>query len=337
MRQMKVAVIGTGAIAENIHIHSLKEMDDITISAVCDINYPRAKAFANKWDIPNVYESHISLLQEQEIDAAVILVWPDQLFRIAKDCLNAGIHCFIEKPAGITLFQAESLLEASQKSKALLQVGFNRRHIPLMTKVIEAMKNSGPINQIEGAFFKHGSASFYDGCADAFVCDTIHALDIVAWLADAEPKSAALTAACYGTSGEENAWNGIIRFQNGITGLIKANYQTGGRVHSFEIHRQHASAYINLGFGTEDCEADIIFTGQKSSFSISAGGADDVKILHLDGKEIAGSDKYHRYYGYYNALDNFFKGIRGEAKLVSSIESAVKSMALVEFLRENEI
>ena len=329
---MKIAIIGAGAIAENIHIHSIKDMPDIQIAAVCDIDYDKAKNFADKWGIPAVYESHRTLIEKESIDAAIILVWPDQLYRITRDFLRAKIHCFIEKPAGITLFQAESLKRASIEVGRLLQVSFNRRFVPLMRRVVEIMEDATPITQIEGTFFKHDSASFYDGCSDAFVCDTVHALDIVSWLADSPPTDAAMLASCY-NSNIENAWNTLVRFENGITGIIKANYQTGGRVHLFEIHGPMASAYINLGFGAEECKADIIFAGQKGTFSLSSKGAGDVKHLHLCGKEIAGSDKYYRYYGYYDSLKNFFDAIRGDACLVSPIESAVNSMHLVEFLR----
>lgn len=34
---------------------------------------------------------------------------------------------------------------------------------------------------------KHSSAAFYDGCASSYVCDTIHAVDLVRWIAGAEP------------------------------------------------------------------------------------------------------------------------------------------------------
>lgn len=51
----------------------------------------------------------------------------------------------------------------------------------------------------------------------------------------------------------------MIRFDNDITGIVKANYQTGGRVHTFEIHGPEAGTYINLGFGKAACEASILF------------------------------------------------------------------------------
>jgi len=332
---LNIALVGTGAIAQNVHIHSLKEMDDIKITAVCDINIQRAKAFAEKWDVPAVYESHFSLIAEQKIDAAIIMVWPDQTYRVAHDFLKAGVHCFIEKPPGITLLQAENLLSLSKEESRFIQVGFNRRHIPLMRKVIDIMRETTTINQIEGMFVKN-APEFYDGCADAFVCDTIHAIDMVSWLAESKPENAAMTVS-RNNSVYDNAWNAVIKFENGITGIVKANYRTGGRVHRFEIHGCDASAYVNFGFAVEECHADIIFAGKVSSYSMSSEGATDVKQLHLDGKEVAKSDNYNKYYGFYDELRNFFDTIEGKSTLLSSIESAADTMHLVEFLRNNKI
>ena len=328
---LDIAIIGAGSIANNIHMKSLVEMPDIRITSVSDIDAGRARAFAEKWGIPKVYESHMSLLKEQQIDAAIILVWPDQLYRIAADCLKAKVHCFIEKPAGITLFQAKHLKKAAEENGKLLQVGFNRRHIPLVRRVVEIMKETTPINQIEGVFLKNGNASFYNGCADAFICDTIHSLDLVAWLADSPPEKAAMITAKYNAD-IDNAWNALIHFQNGITGIIKANYQTGGRVHRLEIHGPNASAYVNLGFGDDSCDADILFAGEKGSFSLSSAGLGDIKKLHLDGREIAGSDKFNIYYGYYAELRNLLDAINGKADLHTSIDKAVKTMELADYL-----
>ena len=40
--------------------------------------------------------------------------------------------------------------------------------------------------------------------------------------------------------------HGVCRFDNGVTGTIKANYRVGGRIHRFEVHGPGVSAYINL-------------------------------------------------------------------------------------------
>jgi len=46
------------------------------------------------------------MMRDMPLDAVFVLVQPDVLFRVASDSLLAGKHVFMEKPMGITLFQA---------------------------------------------------------------------------------------------------------------------------------------------------------------------------------------------------------------------------------------
>jgi virulence factor len=333
---IKVGIIGAGGIANSVHLPSLKEIEGIEISCICDIDLEKAQRTAEKFQIPNVYSTYKDMLKKENLNCVFVLVQPDQTFRITCDVLKYGIHTFIEKPAGITLFQTQSLASIAHEHKCILQVGMNRRYIPLIQTVLNKMRESTPITQIEGCFVKHGDASFYGGCASAYICDTIHAIDIIRWIAGADAASAA-TVVGRVNSCVDNSWNSVIRFKNGITGVLKANYQTGGRVHTFEIHGPKASAYIDIGFGGESCKAKIIYSKGEGSFSLSSAGTGGFVVEELDGIHIANSDKYHRYYGYYYEDLEFINCVRNGGKPLSDIDDAIKSMELAEFILSNTI
>ena len=112
----------------------------------------------------------------------------------------------------------------------------------------------------------------------------VHAIDVVRWIAVGSPKAAATLIGQY-NSPVPNSWNSIIKFDNDVTGIIKSNYQTGGRVHSFEIHGYTASAYINLGFAVPDCDARIIFHMGKQSYSAASAGTGSDEVVYYDGKK----------------------------------------------------
>jgi len=85
-----------------------------------------------------------------------------------------------------------------------------------------------------------------------------------------------------GIDGEpgDNARNGVVKFDNGVTGIVKANYRTGGRHHRREIHGSGASAYVDLGTGAGvDCAATIPTHQGAASYSLAAAGA-----LHLQAE-----------------------------------------------------
>lgn len=327
---VRFALIGAGGIARGVHLPALHALGAAPC-AVCDLRADRARAAADAYAIPNAYENYLTMLERERPEAVFVLVQPEQSFRIALDCMRAGAHVFIEKPAGITSYQARTLEREARAAGRICQVGFNRRHIPLVRHVVERMRSLTPINQIEGCFFKHGEAAFYDGCASAFMCDTIHAIDCVRWIAGSRALSAA-TLTMHTDGPVDNAWNSLIRFESGATGVIKANYNTGGRVHSFEIHGPAASAYIDIGFGGQSASARILHFGGQGTHSISAAGPGRVELETLDGIELAGSSEYYAYYGYMAEDAEFLRCVRTGESPLCDISEAVHSMELVELL-----
>lgn len=333
---VRVAVIGAGGIARSVHLPSLHDLPDAEVVALCDLIESRAKEQAERFSIPRTYVLFREMLAAEKPDAVFCLVEPSNMFHVAMGCLEAGLPTFIEKPPGITLYQARSLRRAAEQRGLMLQVGFNRRHIPLVRKVVEMMREATEINEVIGRFMKSGDAAFDKGGLSAFESDTIHAIDLVRAVADSAPASAATVAGRYGAV-VENAWNSVVRFENGVTGVVQANYCTGGRTHTFEIHGAGASAFINVGFGGADCEARILLQEGKAGYSLAATGAGGLNVQELDGKQLAGSDQFYRYYGFYDEDRHFLDCVRKGATPETSIADAVKTFEMIEMMRGNVI
>jgi predicted dehydrogenase len=177
--------------------------------------------------------------------------------------------------------------------------------------------------------------------------DTIHAVDLMRWMAsasggDAIPEAAALVVTQH-DSPVVNAWNGVCRFDNGVVGTIKANYRTGGRVHTFEVHGPGVSGYIELGFGGASCNAKVLAHQGETRYSLAASsavpasGAAQEGILELDGMALAGSGEFYRYYGFYQEDRHFLDCVRTGSEPETSIADAVKSMRLAEMFLANVI
>jgi len=337
-KPLRVGVIGAGGIARGVHLPSLNDMDDAEVVVICDMIEERARAKAEKYAIPKVYTLYKEMLAREadELDAVFALVEPGNMFHVAWNCLNAGLDTFCEKPPGITSMQARTLSRKAAEAGKVLQVGFNRRYIPVVREALDIVRRSTYITQVEGCFFKCGTGAFDLGSLSAFMSDTVHAVDLVRAMAGGE----AVVAASIQASHEEpvaNAWNGICRFDNGVMGIIKANYQTGGRVHRFEVHGPGVSAFIDLGFGGADCGATILSHKGKAQYSLASRGTGDQGLVRIDGKELAGSDEFYRYYGFYQEDRHFIDCLREGKEPETSIHDAVKSMELAEMLVANRI
>jgi len=335
-RKLRVGVIGAGGIAKGVHLRSLSEIEGAEVVAICDLIEQRAVEQAARFSIPSTYVLFREMLAKEELDAVFVLVEPSSLFHVTLGCLKAGVHTFMEKPPGITLFQAESLWRASQSAQRILQVGFNRRHMPLVQHVVKMMREATTITQVEGRFMKHGTAAFDRGGLSALASDVIHVIDLLRVMAGAEPQGVA-TVQHQANDVVVNAWNSVVKFANGVTGIIKSSYQTGGRIHTFEIHGPGASAFINLGFGERACEAQILTSKGKGGYSLAARGTGPCELQTIDGMQLAGSKEFHRYYGYYQEDAHFLECVREGKQPLTDIEDAVKTFRFVDLVASSVI
>jgi predicted dehydrogenase len=120
---VRVAVIGAGHMGR-YHAQKFANCEGAELVAVVDADASRAALF------PGVrfFSHHEKILEIA--DAAVIAVPTDHHFRVAKACLEAGLHVLIEKPITATLREADALIRLARKRKRVLQVGhverFNR-------------------------------------------------------------------------------------------------------------------------------------------------------------------------------------------------------------------
>jgi virulence factor len=334
--KLRVGVIGAGNLAKNVHLPCLSEIQDAEVVAICDLVEDRAIEQAKRFSVPQTYVLMREMLANERLDAVFVFVEPSNAFHVVLACLRAGIPTFMEKPPGITSFQADSLCREAKKAGVILQVGFNRRHIPLIERVLAIMRESTTITQVAGRFMKCGKAAFDQGGLSALPSDTIHCVDLVRWIAGGEAVSAA-TVSGQSSDVVVNRWNSVIRFDNGVTGTIHGNYQVGGRIHGFEIHGPGASAFVNLGFGARACEATILLAKGKSGYSLAAKGVGRHETQVLDGMELAGSQEFHRYYGFYQEDLRFLQCVREGRQPLVTIEEAAKTFKLVDLLTSNVI
>lgn len=334
--RLRVGVVGAGGIARSVHLRSLDDIENCDVVAICDLIESRAVEQAEKFEIPQTYTLLRRMLEAEDLDAVFVLVEPSNLFHVTVTCLEAGLPTFMEKPPGITLYQARSLQRAAESAGCILQVGFNRRFIPVVRRALAILAEHTNLTQAIGRFMKCGTAAFDKGGISAFRADTIHAVDLVRAVADSPPAGAATVR---GQSEDivPNRWNSVVRFENGLTGVIQANYQTGGRTHTFEFHGPGASAFVNLGTGGSQCEARLLINESEGGYSLAASGASGTDIRELDGKQIAGSEEFYRYYGFYDEDEHFVECVRSGREPETSIADSVKTFELVEMLDANII
>lgn len=125
----RVAVVGTGAIGQVVHVPILAEREDVTVAVVADVDTAKARTIADRFGIPEAVEPD-AVLTRDDIDA-VVLCTPNHLHEAqAIEALEAGKHVFCERPLATTVEGVERMLAAARSSAGCLVVGLAHRFRP---------------------------------------------------------------------------------------------------------------------------------------------------------------------------------------------------------------
>jgi predicted dehydrogenase len=106
--QVKSAVIGTGAISKE-HLSFLSKSEHAHLVSVCDLSKASTKYAAQRFGADSTYTDYRRMLIEVQPDIVHILTPPHTHKQIAKDCLEAGVHVFCEKPIAPTYDEFQEL------------------------------------------------------------------------------------------------------------------------------------------------------------------------------------------------------------------------------------
>ena len=132
---LKVAVVGVGHLGK-WHADKYAAAADCELVAVVDTNIENARDIAQKHGA-EAYSDYREIIPLVD---AISLVVPTSLhYKIAREFLEAGIHCLIEKPITESIAQAETLIEIARDNKLVLQVGHIERFNSVMIGIVERL------------------------------------------------------------------------------------------------------------------------------------------------------------------------------------------------------
>lgn len=126
MNRIKTAVIGVGSLGQH-HARILGKHPSSELMFIVDTDEKRAGKLAETCHATPV-ASHRDILGK--VQAAIISVPTPLHYAIARDLLNDGIHCLVEKPFTTTVKEAEELIALAQEKDLVLQVGHVERFNP---------------------------------------------------------------------------------------------------------------------------------------------------------------------------------------------------------------
>jgi predicted dehydrogenase len=140
--EIRVGFIGCGSHSFR-NIYPTFQFAPVDLIATCDLDAEKAGAFARKFGASASYSDHREMLRKEKLDAVFIVTGYDgetgrPLYpRLARDCLEAGLHVWIEKPPALSCGEIDALREVAEKAKRNVMVGLKKMFFPANEKAKE--------------------------------------------------------------------------------------------------------------------------------------------------------------------------------------------------------
>ena len=220
---ISVGVVGLGYWGPNL-ARNFEALPGCELTWLCDgreevrakfaATYPNARATGNLED----------LLADDALDAIVLATPVPTHAELAVRVLDAGKHCFVEKPLATTVADAERAVEAAQRSGRILMVGHLLQYHPGVNKLKELVDSGelGDIHYIYGNRLNLGQVRTEE---NALWSLGAHDVSVLLHLAgNEEPYEFSCRGESYMTPGVEDVVFGFMRFPSGMSAHLHLSW-----------------------------------------------------------------------------------------------------------------
>lgn len=250
MDTLRVGIIGTGGIAQSVHIPNYQKIEGVEVIACCDVLQSNLDAAREKFGIQQVFTDYNEMLSKVQLDAVSVCT-PNYLHKdptIA--ALEAGCHVMVEKPIAINAEEGQAMVKAAQRTKKKLAVGLHTRQ----TSEAQALKRAIQAGELGEMYYARSQALRRRGIpgwgvfgekdkqgGGPLIDIGVHILDLTLWLLG-HPKPVSVSGMTYqkfgrreGIVGLFGQWNretftvedfavGLVRFENGATLVLESSF-----------------------------------------------------------------------------------------------------------------
>ncbi|UUZ81109.1 Gfo/Idh/MocA family oxidoreductase [Paenibacillus sp. P26] len=153
---IRFAVIGTNWITEQF-IDAAREAEEFVLTAVYSRTEEKAREFAEKHGIPNLF-TDLEEMARSDVFDAVYIASPNSLHaKQAILCMNHGKHVLCEKPMASNVREVQAMIEAAQANRVVLMEALKSTLLPNFRAVQERAAGIGPVRRYFASYCQYSS------------------------------------------------------------------------------------------------------------------------------------------------------------------------------------
>lgn len=219
---VNLAVIGAGSWGKNL-VRNFVTADHCNLKYVCDLNPKVLAAQKRLFPSVNTVSDINEVLKDKQVDAVVVATCVPTHYQIAKMCLEAGKHTYVEKPLALQSSQAKELVDLAQQKGLKLMVGHLLEYHPAVNYIKE-MIAKGQIGQPYYMYTQRVNLGVVRSDENAWWSLAPHDISVICYLFDSEPISVAVHGQCFLQKDIEDVVFATVKFADGRVANIHCSW-----------------------------------------------------------------------------------------------------------------
>jgi len=212
----KIAVIGAGSWGRNL-VRNHAELGALRL--VCDSNELVLAQLKTQYPQIETCLSPADVFSARDIQGVVIATPAETHFSLARECLLAGKHVYVEKPLALSDVDGEELIRIAQEKNQILMVGHLLQYHPVFVRLkkLAATGCLGRINYIYSHRLNLGKIRREENALWSFAP---HDISMILSLTGEEPESVQATGGNYLHRKIADVTTTHLDFPSGIKGHV---------------------------------------------------------------------------------------------------------------------
>ena len=230
---MRAAVIGAGSMGFS-HARIYAEMDDVELVAVADPDPRACRRIFNTYR-PQVYDNYLELLDRERPDLVSVAVPTALHVEVSCEAMSRGVHVLVEKPLALTIEDGRVIIDAAREFGTKLSVGHVERFNPAVIEVKRRLEQEelGRIFQVRARRVSPFPGRIQD--VGVILDMATHDIDVIRHLLGSDVDRVFAETARKAHATCEDLLSAILRFKNGVIGVLDVNWLTPAKVREVAV------------------------------------------------------------------------------------------------------
>ncbi|HEV7177407.1 MAG TPA: Gfo/Idh/MocA family oxidoreductase [Solirubrobacteraceae bacterium] len=231
--RLSIAIAGLGYWGPNL-ARNFAAIEGCDLAWCCDASEAARARLAGQYPSARFTDDLAEVLADPDVDAVVLATPVPTHAELAVRVLESGKHCFVEKPLGQSVAEAQLAVDAAQSTGKTLMVGHLLEYHPAVQKLKE-LGDSGELGEIYYIYGNRLNLGKVRADENALWSLGAHDVSVLLYLADEEPHEVVARGESYVRDGVDDVVFCFLRFPSGLSAHLHLSWLDPHKERRFTI------------------------------------------------------------------------------------------------------